>query len=308
MVKVCSAFFKLASHTLNAIASSWTQLDDLELLTLNLGLRPTRLAELITDAIAAIGAVDASGLGMGGVWFMVHHCPLVWCQPFPPDIILHLVSDSNPTGNLTNSDFETTGVVAHQDILAQEHDIREASISILNDYTPAVSRATKRLVTSHDAAAYLLWISSLHQCHFHYNIDFQHISGLANAMADDGSCLFKLSDAAFLAHFEQHYPQPLPWKLCHLWPEMNSALISVLRKKRVGPPSFLNEPQDVTTAAISGSTFAWSMPLIHSSTPLRTQFNTSWSLPHAIAMANLPKMVSPSDLGQWRMPYVPSVR
>ena len=87
---------------------------------------------------------------------------------------------------------------AHQDILAQEHDIREASISILNDNTPAVSRATKCLVTLHDTAAYLLWISSLHQHHFHYNVDFQHISGSANAMADDGSHLFKLSDAPFL--------------------------------------------------------------------------------------------------------------
>ena len=274
------------------------QLDNLELLTLNLGLHPTHLAELIADAIAAISAVDASGLGMGSVWFMVHHRPLVWCQPFPPDIVLHLVSDSNPTGNLTNSDFETTGVVAHQDILAQEHDIQEASISILNDDTPAISCATKHSVTSRDAAAYLLQISSLHQCHFCYNIDFQYISGSANAMADDGSRLFKLSDAAFLAHFEQHYPQPLPWTLCHLRPEMNSALISTLHNKRVRPPLFLNEPQDITTPGISGSTFAWSTPLIHSSTPLRTQFNTSWSLPHAIAMANLPKMVSLSDLGQ----------
>ena len=218
-------------HCIKLDSHMHAQLDDLELLTLNLGLCPTHLAELIADAIAAIGAVDASGLGMGSVWLTVYHRPLVWCQPFPPDIISHLVSDSNPPSNLTNSDFETAGMVTHQDILAQEHDIQEASISILNDNNPAISHATKCLVTLHDAAAYLLWISSLHQCHFHYNIDFQHISGLANTMADDGSRLFKLSDAAFLAHFEQHYPQPLPWKLCHLWPEMNSALISALCKK-----------------------------------------------------------------------------
>ena len=185
---------------------------------------------MVANAIAAIGAVDALGLGIGGVWFTVHHHHLVWRTHFPPDIVTRLVSDSNPTGDLTNSDFETTSVVTHQDILAQEHDIHEASISILNDNTPTVSQANKRSITTPHAAAYLLHLSSLHQHHFHYNVDFQHISSPVNA-TDDGSCLFHLSDAAFLTHFEQNYLQPLPWKLCHLWPEMNFALISVLCKK-----------------------------------------------------------------------------
>ena len=207
------------------------QLDDFELLTLDLGLHPTHLAKLVADAIAAIGAVDTLGLGIGGVWFTVNHHPLVWHTHFPPDIVACLVSDSNPMGDLTNSDFETTSVVAHQGILAQEQDIHEASISILNDNTLMVSRANKWSITTHHAAAYLLHLSSLHQHHFCYNVDFQHISGPANAMADDGSHLLHLSGAAFLAHFEQNYPQLLPWKLCHLWPEMNFALILALRKK-----------------------------------------------------------------------------
>jgi hypothetical protein len=64
---------------------------------------------------------------MGGTWFTVGQRPLVWRHPFPPDIVSRLVSFANPTGDLTNSDFELVGVVAHQDILAQEHDVREAS-------------------------------------------------------------------------------------------------------------------------------------------------------------------------------------
>ncbi len=284
------------------------QLDDFESLVLDLASRPTRLSELISDALAAIGAVDASGKGMGGVWFTMEEQPLVWREPFPDSIVQRLVSDRNPSGDLTNSDFELAGVVGHQDILAQEFDIREASISALNDNTPAVSRSTKRSITSRDSAAYLLRVSSLHQRHHRYNADFQHISGTANAMADDASRLFRLTNTEFLHYFEQTYPQPLPWKLCHLTPGMRSALIFALDKTRVAPASFLNAPAVATTPGTSGKTFAWSTPLIRSSTPSKTQFTTSWSLPSGAATAGLRKMVNPSDLGLWRTPYAPSAR
>jgi len=283
-------------------------LDDFEALVLDLAARPTRLAELISDALAAIGSVDASGLGMGGVWFTVDGPPLVWRERFPDDIVHRLVSSTNPTGDLTNSDFELAGVVCHQDILAQHFDVREASVSVLNDNTPAISRSVRGSITSRDPAAYLLRISSLHRRHHRYNADFQHIRGPANAMADDCSRLWQLSDAAFLAYFNQTYPQDQPWHLCHLQSGMRSAMISALHRKRVDPRSFLNVPVHGTAPGISGKTFAWSTPLTHSSIPSKTQFTTSWSTPSAAATVDLPKMASPSDLGQWRMKYAPSVR
>jgi len=210
------------------------------------------------------------------VWFTLEGNPLLWHEPFPNHIVQHLLSEKNPSGDLTNSDFELTGVVGHQDILAQQHDIREASsISILNDNTPAVSCSTKHSITSCDPAAYLLHISSLHQCHHRYNANFQHISGPANAMADDTSRLWELTDDALLSYFEQTYPQPLPWKLCHLMPGMCSALISALDRKQVNLQLFLNGPEVETTPGISGKTFAWSTPLTHSSTQSKIQFTTS---------------------------------
>jgi hypothetical protein len=139
------------------------QLDDFESLVLGLAAHPTQLAEIKTDSLAAIGLVDASGQGMGGVWFTVDGDPLVWREHFPDDIIAHLVSSSNHSGDLMNSDFELTSIVAHQDILAQQYDVHEASISILNDNTPAGSHSTKGSITSCDPAAYLLCISSLQE-------------------------------------------------------------------------------------------------------------------------------------------------
>jgi hypothetical protein len=41
---------------------------------------------------------------------------------------------------------------------------------------------------------------------------------------------------------------------------------------------------------------------------LKTQFTTSWSLPSATMTVALQKMVSPSDLREWRKPYTPSAR
>jgi len=128
-------------------------------------------------------------------------------------------------------------------------------------------------------------------------------------MADyDTSRLWELMDDALLSYFEQTYPQPLPWTLCHLMPGMCSALISPLDRKRVDPQLFLNMPEIVTLPGISGKTFAWSTLLIHPSTLSKIQFTTSWSLPSTTMMGTLQKMVSPSDLGQWQKPYAPSAR
>jgi hypothetical protein len=49
-----------------------------------------------------------------------------------------------PGGDLSNSDLELgAGIAAHQDILAQSVDARERTFTLLNDNSPAVSRASK---------------------------------------------------------------------------------------------------------------------------------------------------------------------
>jgi hypothetical protein len=180
--------------------------------------------------------------------------------------------------------------------------------ALLKIGTPAVSRAMKGSITTRDPAAYLLCLSSLHQCHHCYLADFSHISGPANAMADDGSHLFHLTDKAFLSHFEQHYLQPLPWKLCHLRPKMTSALILALHCKQSNLQLFLNVPMHKTIPGISGKTFAWSMVSTHSSTKPLTQSISCLSLQSGTVMDVLQKRVTPSNLRQRKMPFVLSAR
>jgi hypothetical protein len=283
-------------------------LDDMEMLSKSLAARPTRLAEIVPDDPLGIGACDAARKGMGGVWFGNEVRPLLWRTPFPKHIQDRLVTFDHPNGDLTNSDLELTGVVGHQDIAAQQWDLREATIAVLNDNTPAISRSKKGSVTTKGAAAYLLRIASFHQRHHRYLATFDHISGLANAMADDCSRLWHLNDSQFLSYFNQEYPQNVPWQLVHLRSEMTSSLISALETKRSEPQSYLNEPTHRIAPGKSGSISALkckSTPFWRRSTH-RTP--TSQSLEDATALEKSPKMVSPSDLAQWVTPYVPSAR
>jgi hypothetical protein len=284
------------------------QLDDFEALVHDLHSRPTRLAEIVPDIPSGIGACDAAAAGMGGVWFIPGAPPLLWRAPFPMSIQRRLVTFDNPTGDLTNSDLELAGIIAHKDVLVQHVDARERTFSILCDNTPAVSRSRKGSVTSRSAAAYLLRLSSLHQRHHRYFVQHDHIAGSANSMADDASRAWHLSDSQLLSHFQQTYPQLLPWKLVPLRLPLLSALTSALRQQRVAVLSVLNEPPPRIIPGQFGSIFAMST----TSTPYwkiaQTQSRTFRSLHSDIATDALPKMATPSDLAQWRTPFVPLAR
>jgi hypothetical protein len=102
-------------------------------------------------------------------------------QPFPLSIQQKLVSFTNPTGTVTNSDVELAGVIA------QHFDIRESTTATLSDNTPAVIWSRKGSTTSLKAPAYLLRMASRHQRFHRYCPEFSHIPGVANKMADDYS-------------------------------------------------------------------------------------------------------------------------
>jgi hypothetical protein len=284
------------------------QLHDFEALVHDLHARPTRLAEVVPDLPSGIGACDAAGPGMGGIWFVPGAPPLLWRAPFPLSIQSRLVTAAHRSGDLTNSDLELAGIIAHKDILAQNIDARERTFLLLSDNTPAVSRSRKGSVTTRSAAAYLLRFASLHQRHHRYFIQYDHIAGNANAMADDASRLWHLSDSQLLAHFEQTYPQSSPWKLVPLRSPTLSALISALRRQRVAMPLVLNEPPPRTTPGQFGLTSAPHTKSIPYWTLARTRSRTFKSLLNVIGTDVLPKMATPSELAQWKTPYVPLAR
>jgi hypothetical protein len=110
---------KEAKHRIRIDSSIRMQLNDFAWLARNLHERPTRLEEIVPDEPSGIGTVDASGLGMGGTWFVPGTRPLLWRARFPPSVARRLVTFQNPHGTINNSDLELAGMIAHQNVLAQ---------------------------------------------------------------------------------------------------------------------------------------------------------------------------------------------
>jgi hypothetical protein len=206
------------------------QLADFRWLVSSFASRPTRWGELVDSDPIFLGTVDASGSGMGGVWLdpSGKHAPLMWRFPFPDHLISRLVSSDNPTGNITNSDLEQTGTVCHQDILSQQHDIREATICSMTDNTAALFREQRGSTSVDDPAAYLCRLSSFHQRCYRYRLRISYIPGPFNIMADALSRNWDMDDSQVLLHFNSHFPQAQQWHLCQLRPEMSSAVLLAL--------------------------------------------------------------------------------
>ena len=110
-------------------------------------------------------------------------------------------------GRITNSDLEQAGLVAQAGLMATTHDVTYATIANGSYNTPALSRVGKGAVSSEGPAAHLCNIACMHQRRHRYCHETFFIPGVANIMADDASSLQSLTDADFLTHFEQHYPQ-----------------------------------------------------------------------------------------------------
>ena len=290
-------------------------LDDFEHLAHSLSDRPTEIAELVPDHPVAVGTHDASGAGMGGVWLpSTTHSnlrPLLWRAKFPDHIRARLVSTDNPNGDITNSHLELAGLLAQQDIIAQEVNLHGRTIVPLGDNIPMVVWHHKHSTTTTGPAAYLLRLNSIHQRHYRYVSKPGYIPGPANVMADDCSRLWDLSDSRLLAYFNSVYAQPQPWQLVTLRPEMLSSLTSALQMQRPGLDSLLSEPPTKMACGSNGS------PLLppsrqpthtcptshHTSTFLFSKF-----LPQVFDEANSLPKVTLSELDVFRTTYGPSPR
>jgi hypothetical protein len=285
-------------------------LSDFECLTLSIADRPTRIAEIVPDYPSVIGAVDAAKVGMGGVLFAEDHAPCIWRAPFPEDIQERLVSFDNPHGDITNSDLEQAGVLAHSDVANTTFDLRERTLATLNDNTAAISRNKKGTISSDQAAAYLCRLESLHKRHHRYFHEVSHIKGDANTMADTVSRSMHISDDDLLTLFDTKFPQAKPWRMCQLPTGMHSALNSCLRRKRPDVASCLQhrptEPLSSRLGWLSAPT--WGTDLSSSTSPPNSILISSSSMPADTTEESSPEARSPSDLNGWRKPYVPSGR
>jgi hypothetical protein len=79
---------------------------------------------------------------MGGIIInKLSECPpIVFCLPWPPDIIANVVTESNPQGTITNLDLELAGLVILW--IMMEHIcicLVEKRVALFSDNSPSVS-------------------------------------------------------------------------------------------------------------------------------------------------------------------------
>jgi hypothetical protein len=229
---------------------------------------------------------------------------MLWRSRWPRHLSARLVSSSNPTGDITNSELELAASVAHADVLAQAFDVRSHTTHQLSDNSATVAWQRKGAASTTGPVAYLLRLQALHQRHHRYVPLHDFIPGVANVMADDCSRLFNLTDSQFLSHFNSSFPQTWPWQMFPPREEMLSALTSTLSNKRHALGSLLNAPKQRIHIGCSGKSSLWKATSTLSCALAPTQSPSSKSLPNVTAMAASPPKAIPSDLEQWRTPSV----
>jgi len=286
-------------------------LDDFRYVASTLDDRPTRIYEVVPTSPHIVGTTDASGIGMGGVFFLPapwatpnhpDYFPYMWRSEFPPSVQQQLLTFDNPKGTVTNSDLELSGTVAHHDVIATHFGVAETTIGTAHDNYAAVIWNRKGSTSTTGPAAYLLRLQALHARHHRYVPLHDFIPGHLNRLADEASRRFHLTDDEILSHFDQHYPQPRAWKLLTLRPAMHSALISCLHRKRVDPPSVLHEPVAQTSIGDTGWSSVPRTPWIPT-TPPKTLYRTYKCSPDESVMDASHPPAEPFALTQLLTPY-----
>jgi len=192
------------------------------------------------------------------------------------------VSAQNPVGTITNSDLELAGTIAHQDVLALHTPTAKATNALVNVNMVVVHWSRHGSMTTSKAAAYLLHLHTLHQHHHQYSTNYDYISGPANDMVDNCSCIWHLSETALLTHFNTCYLQASGWRLCPLPRAMTSVLISTQQWQQCMLELYLPGPLPQTATGLSGQlsvhAYSWTPTSL---TPPSIQCTSSMSLPSA---------------------------
>jgi hypothetical protein len=287
-------------------------LADFEWLANSLQDRPTRLQELVAQPPCLYGTTDACGHGMGGVILPPNNQaarpPLVWRLRFPATVQRNLVSATNTRGTVTNSDLELAATVIQHDAICHNYDVRERTIHTSTDNRATQAWQRKCSTTTNAVPAFLLRLQAIHQRFHRYIPLHSYLPGKLNAMADDASRLWHLSDTKFLTHFNTAYPQDHSWHLYQPRPEIFSAVTCALHRTRSPPASFLDVPMQPTTIGSTGLLSVNCSMWTHSSKTSRIPSHSSKCTSNATVREQLRPVASQSDLARWRTPYVPLVK
>ena len=140
---------------------------------------------------------------MGGLWLdpdgIGHN--LVRKNPWSTYFTSQLVLLTNPHRRITNSDLELAALVLYEAILLEA--VSKSCMAAPRsgyDNTQTVYWSTHESSMINPVVVDLLRICTLHSRFFFSNPSVFYHPGQENCMAYDASCLFHLSDTAFITH------------------------------------------------------------------------------------------------------------
>jgi hypothetical protein len=269
---------------------------------------PVPITMLVPHAPQYWATADASIQGMGGLWLPTtltrDRQPYVWRQAFPPHIQSRLVSTTNPTGDITNSDLELTALVlGHHTQHQLIPKLPYTCTYIATDNTPTHAWVSKGSPTTTGPPAFLLRQLARDCRDARATVYSVFTPGSSNTIADFLSRSFALSDSAVLQHLQHHFPVKPPWKLVKPPNTITSELNSLLLRKVPQQESQLVERPQPTQVGPYGQTFASVSPATHCSTASTTHYPCyKYSLRDTAWETWLPPVLR-SRLEQWRVPY-----
>ncbi len=185
--------------------------------------------------------VDASSHGVGGVIIgKLSECPpIVFHFQWPPDITADVISKSNPTGTITNSDLELAGLVILWIMIENVcTDLAEKQVALFSNNSSSVGWVQRKAIHSSLVAEQLIQILALrfniqHIC----PITTLHICGDQNSMTNILSSLFGSKqkwhfqlEEELLTFFNVNFPLPNHnlWTICQPTSAIATRVISIL--------------------------------------------------------------------------------
>ena len=273
-------------------------LDDFRWLAKDISARPTRIAELVPLDPILEGHHDAAGsTGAGGVWFPGENAivregysantPVMWRFQWPQAILDRVVTESNPTGTITNSDLELAGGLLHLDCAAQVFDTRERTILSKGDNLNTTHWERKGSTSTESAAAFLLRLFGLHQRFHRYVPRFDYLSGPSNHLGDALSRYFDLSFAEIYSRYRHLFPQNRGFQVWTPPSGITSSVISALLKKQSPRESALVAPARASRTGTNGSTSAITWASTPFSKPSTTKYQSYKSSSNEFVSENL---------------------
>lgn len=207
---------------------------------------PVPISMLVPHAPHYFAAANASLHGMGGYWLPTtltsDSQPCIWRHPFSSAVAAHLVSVTNPTGNINNSELELMALVLGHS--TQLH------------YMPprSYSWVTKGSPTTTGPPAFLLQHLATDCRASNATVNTVFTKGNTNTIADFLSRSFAMSDDAVLQHMNDTYPIQPCWQLATPPCTAASVLNLALSKKVQQKPYPVAEQHPLTPAGPYGLT------------------------------------------------------